>query len=97
MVNYAPNLAASGDGKKRAYRAPFPSSKYKAGARAFPKLVPVTTNDPATEANRKAWEVLAKWNKPFLTAFSNGDPITRGGDKYMQQRIPGAKGQRLLH
>lgn len=80
--------------EKRAYRAPFPSSKYKAGARAFPKLVPVTAHDPATDANRKAWEVLAKWHKPFLTAFSNGDPITRGGDKYMQKRIPGAIGRR---
>lgn len=79
--------------EKRAYRAPFPSSNHKSGARAFPKLVPVSTSDPATQANRKAWEVLTKWNKPFLTAFSNGDPITRGGDKYMQRRIPGARGQ----
>ncbi len=80
--------------EKRAYRAPFPSSKYKAGARALPKLVPVSAHDSATDANRKAWEVLAKWHKPFLTAFSNGDPITRGGDKYMQKRIPGATGRR---
>ena len=82
--------------ERRAYRAPFPSSKYKSGARAFPKLVPVTPNDPATIANRKAWTVLEKWGKPFLTAFSNGDPITRGGDEYMQRRIPGAKGQKHI-
>lgn len=79
--------------ERRAYDAPFPNRKYKAGARAFPKLVPVTPNDPASEANRAAWKVLEKWEKPFLTTFSNGDPITRGGDKYMQERIPGAKGQ----
>jgi haloalkane dehalogenase len=82
-----------GPDEKRAYDAPFPDKKYKAGARAFPKLVPVTPNDPATEANRAAWKVLEKWEKPFLTTFSNGDPVTRGGDKYTQDRVPGAKGQ----
>jgi len=76
----------------RAYDAPFPGKRYKAGARAFPGLVPMTPNDPASDANRKAWRVLERWEKPFLTAFSNGDPITRGGDRYMQKRIPGAQG-----
>jgi len=80
--------------ERRAYDAPFPSSAYKAGARAFPKLVPSTPNDPATAANRRAWEVLEKWQKPFLTTFSNGDPITRGADRYLRKRIPGAEGQK---
>lgn len=79
--------------ERRAYDAPFPSAKFKAGARAFPRLVPVSPDNPATPANRRAWEVLEKWDKPFLTTFSNGDPITRGGDKYMHKRIPGAAGQ----
>jgi len=79
--------------ERRAYRAPFPSSRYKAGARAFPRLVPTSPDDPAAEANRRACEILKGWNKPFLTAFSNGDPITRGGDAYMVRRIPGAAGQ----
>lgn len=79
--------------ERHAYDAPFPSAKYKAGARAFPRLVPVSPSDPATPANRAAWGVLEQWQKPFLTAFSNGDPITRGGDRYMQKRIPGAQGQ----
>lgn len=78
---------------RRAYDAPFVSRAYKAGARAFPRLVPVTPDDPAAEPNRQAWEVLKRWDKPFLTAFSDGDPITRGGDRYMQKRIPGAEGQ----
>jgi haloalkane dehalogenase len=82
-----------GPDEKRAYDAPFPDKKYKAGARAFPKLVPATPNDPATDANRAAWKVLEKWDKPFLTTFSNGDPVTRGGDRYIQSRVPGAKGQ----
>lgn len=76
-----------------AYEAPFPSSRYKAGARAFPKLVPLSPDDPAGEANRAAWRVLEKWRKPFITCFSSGDPITRGGDRFMQRRIPGAHGQ----
>jgi len=79
--------------EKRAYRAPFPTFAYKAGARAFPRLVPASPHDPATPANKKAWEVLNRWDKPFLTAFSDGDPITRGGDSYMQKRIPGSQGQ----
>ncbi|MGK0524189.1 MAG: haloalkane dehalogenase [Pseudomonadales bacterium] len=82
-----------GPDELRAYDAPFPSQKHKAGARAFPRLVPVRSDDPASEANRKAWTVLERWEKPFLTTFSNGDPITRGGAAYMQKRIPGAKGQ----
>ena len=79
--------------ERAAYDAPFPSSRFKAGARAFPRLVPTTPNDPATGANRAAWQVLELWQKPFLTCFSKGDPITRGGDIYMRARIPGAKGQ----
>lgn len=75
-----------------AYDAPFPDASYLAGARAFPRLVPITPNDPATAANKAAWQVLARWNKPFLTCFSNGDPITRGFDEYLQSRIPGAQG-----
>ena len=82
-----------GPDERRAYDAPFPNKKYKAGARAFPRLVPMHPNDPASEANRNAWRGLERWEIPFLTAFSNGDPITRGGDAYMQKRIPGAKGQ----
>lgn len=76
-----------------AYNAPFPDDRYKAGARQFPMLVPTSPNDPATVPNRKAWEMLGKWKKPFLTAFSDSDPITRGGDKFLQMAIPGAKDQ----
>jgi len=76
-----------------AYDAPFPSEEYKAGARRFPMLVPIRPDDPASEPNRKAWEVLKKWEKPFLTAFSDSDPITAGGDGYFQKLIPGTKGQ----
>lgn len=76
-----------------AYNAPYPEEKYKAGARQFPLLVPTSINDPATKSNIAAWKVLAQWQKPFLTAFSDSDPITAGGDKIMQKIIPGSKGQ----
>jgi len=78
--------------ERRAYDAPFPSSKYKAGARAFPRLVPTTPKDPANAANKEAWKILEKWEKPFLTLFSNGDPIMRGLDKIFLQRVPGCTG-----
>lgn len=81
------------DAERAAYDAPFPSARHKAGARAFPRLVPVTPDDPATPENRAAWAILEKWHKPFVTAFSSGDPITRGGDRYLQKRIPGAQGR----
>ena len=79
--------------ERAAYDAPFPSAKFKAGTRAFPALVPVSPDNPASAANKAAWETLKKWEKPFLTAFSNGDPIMRGGDKHMQKLVPGAKNQ----
>jgi len=76
-----------------AYDAPFLDESYKSGARQFPMLVPVSPEDPAAEANRNAWGVLERWTKPVLTAFSDKDPITRGGDLVIQGIVPGAKGQ----
>ena len=76
-----------------AYDAPFPDDSYKAGARAFPALVPITPDDPASEANRRAWAVLMNWQKPFLTMFSDKDPILGGGEKVFKKLVPGAAGQ----
>jgi haloalkane dehalogenase len=76
-----------------AYEAPFPEERYKAGARQFPMLVPTRPDDPASAANRAAWEVLKEWRKPFLTAFSDQDPVTRGGERVLQKLIPGAAGR----
>jgi haloalkane dehalogenase len=75
------------------YNAPYPSEEHKAGVRQFPLLVPITTDDPQTENNRAAWQTLKRFNKPFLTAFSDSDPVTAGGDKIMQKLIPGTQGQ----
>ncbi len=76
-----------------AYDAPFPSAAFKHGARAFPDLIPQDADNPATPANQAAWEVMEKWEKPFLCAFSDSDPITGGGDRMLIGKIPGAAGQ----
>ncbi|TGK20521.1 haloalkane dehalogenase [Leptospira stimsonii] len=76
------------------YDAPYPEEKYKAGARKFPALVPITPDDPASEANRKAWEILKVWKKPFLLTFSDSDPITKGADVFFRRLVPGTKGQK---
>jgi haloalkane dehalogenase len=81
------------DAEIDAYRAPFPSDEYKAGARQFPTLVPISSDDPARPANLAAWQVLGQWDKPVLLCFSDGDPITRGGEKAFLERVPGAQGQ----
>ncbi|MDQ1444371.1 MAG: haloalkane dehalogenase [Acidimicrobiaceae bacterium] len=76
-----------------AYDAPFPDESYKEGARQFPLLVPTSPDDPAAGPNRTAWESLARFDKPFLTAFADSDPITRGADRHLQAGIAGAAGQ----
>jgi haloalkane dehalogenase len=81
------------DAVKAAYDAPFPDESYKAGARTFPRLVPHSPDDPAREDNVRAWEVLSRWERPFLCAFSDSDPITSGGDKPFRKVVPGAQGQ----
>lgn len=82
-----------GEGVEQAYDAPYPDESYKQGARQFPTLVPVTPDDPASAANRRAWQSLMTFNKPFLCAFSDSDPVTAGGDKIMRKLIPGCQGQ----
>ena len=76
-----------------AYDAPFPDDRYKAGARIFPALVPTAMDDPGAADNREAWQVLERFDRPFLLAFSDKDAITRGSDKPFLERVPGAKDQ----
>jgi haloalkane dehalogenase len=78
----------------RAWSAPFPSEAYMAGARQFPSLVPLIPDDPAIPANREAWRVLESFERPFLTAFGDSDPVTRGAEKRFIKYVPGAKNQK---
>jgi haloalkane dehalogenase len=78
---------------RAAYDAPFPDETYKAGARRFPLLVPTEPDLEEAQNNRAAWKVLAQYERPFLTLFGDGDPITAGAEKALQARIPGAVDQ----
>lgn len=78
---------------RAAYDAPFPSRAYQAGARALPGLVPIHPEDPAVPANRAAWEVLGRFERPFLTLFGKNDPILGTTDAPLIAHVPGAKGQ----
>lgn len=80
-------------GEIAAYDAPFPDERYKEGARQFPALVPITPDHPSVAENRAAWEVLARFDRPLLTAFGSDDAVTRGGEKPFIDRVPGAAGQ----
>lgn len=77
----------------KAYEAPFPSPAFKMGIRAMPSQVPTLSTDPSLEAQRKAWEFYKGWEKPFLCAFANNDPVTTGGEKPFIAQVPGAHGQ----
>lgn len=76
-----------------AYGAPYPDESFKAGARIFPALVPTSPDQDGAADNRAAWEILSAWEKPFVTCFSDQDPVTKGGDTVFQKRVPGTKGQ----
>jgi haloalkane dehalogenase len=85
-------VAGLTDECRAAYDAPFPDESFKVGPRVKPTLVPTRPDDPAAEANRAAWEVLTQWDKPFLVAFSDGDPITGAMAPILQKLIPGTSG-----
>lgn len=76
-----------------AYDAPFPDPSYKMGVRAMPSQVPTLPDDPSIEAQRRAWAFYRSFEKPFLCAFANDDPVTKGGDRLFIEAVPGAKGQ----
>lgn len=75
------------------YDAPFPDASYKAGARVLPHLIPQSPDMAGAADNVAAWSVLRHFDRPWLNAFSDGDPITRGGDQLIKDTVPGTKGQ----
>ncbi len=82
-----------GPGVEAAYNAPYPDESYKAGARIFPSLVPTSPDMDGAADNIEAWKVLSAFEKPFLTCFSDQDPVTGGLEKTFQAKVPGCKGQ----
>jgi haloalkane dehalogenase len=80
------------EGEVAAYNAPFPDLSYAAGARQFPSLVPLFHDEPEVAENKSAWAVLEQFDKPFMLAFSDNDPVTAGGDKAFKERVPGCRG-----
>ena len=92
-----PRLIRSGcrtalsDAVLAAYGAPFPDERFKAGPRAMPNILPTTPDDPASAANRSAWQRLSTWDKPFLVAFSDQDPITSAMAPVLHRVVPGAR------
>jgi haloalkane dehalogenase len=92
-IVYGGTTRKIGEAEIAAYDAPFPDESFKAGARQFPVLVPDGPDDPAAAANRAAWSVLERWEKPWLTAFGADDAIMAGVDTVFQDKIPGAAGQ----
>lgn len=76
-----------------AYDAPFPDEPSKAGARAFPQLVPVDDDRPGVAENIAAWQGLEGYDRPFLTLFGEDDPVLGMAGPLLAERIMGAQGQ----
>ena len=69
------------DAEKAAYDAPFPDMTYKAGARAFPELVPEDPDDPgaALSRNARAW-LSEEWGGETFMAIGMTDPVITPSD-----------------
>jgi haloalkane dehalogenase len=98
VVDFASNRKLTKT-ERAAYNFPFSGKKEKTAIRVLPGMVPTKPGDAGIEIAEDCWRLLENFNKPFLTVFSDGDPITRRSEKIIQKRIPGAKNQnhRILH
>lgn len=92
VFEYIGGAGRLSEAEKTAFNAPFPDESYLAGARRMPSLVPLFPDDPEVEENRAAWEALRQFDKPFMCAFSDNDPVTAGGDRAFLEQVPGCRG-----
>jgi haloalkane dehalogenase len=76
-----------------AYDAPFPDEASCAGPRQLPLLMGLTPGSECARLNRRTLDILAAFDGPFLTAFSDGDPGTGGWAEVLREHVPGATGQ----
>ena len=76
-----------------AYDAPFPGESFCAGPRQLPLLMGLTPGSACARINRRTFELLAGFDDPFLTAFSDGDPGTGGWAEVLREHVPGARGR----
>jgi haloalkane dehalogenase len=76
-----------------AYDAPFPTADHTAGLRQMTALLPLTRNDPGARIGRRTMRFLETFDRPFVTAYSDGDPATRGWETVFAERVPGARGR----
>ena len=92
LIGTIGNAHSLSEAERESFNAPFPDESYLAGARQFPSLVPLFHDEPEVAENKAAWEVLKQFNKPFMCAFADHDPVTAGGDKPFLENVPGCKG-----
>ena len=64
-----------GDAVAAAYDAPFPEAAAKAGARAFPLMLPTSPDGPGAEAGQRVEETLSGDRRPALLLWADSDPI----------------------
>jgi haloalkane dehalogenase len=64
-----------GDEVIAAYDAPFPNPASKAGARAFPLILPLSPDDPGAAAGARVLEALRGDERPRLILWAEADPV----------------------
>jgi haloalkane dehalogenase len=64
-----------GDEVIAAYEAPFPNEDSKAGARAFPRILPTSPEMPGAEAGQRVLDALRSDTRPKLVLWADSDPV----------------------
>ncbi len=80
--------------ERAGYDFPFRGNRDKTAIRILPQQIAFRRVERENPLFSWSWNQLSHFEKPVLTVFSSHDPITRGGDRIIQARIPGAKNQR---